>query len=93
MSKNKRKGLFETPQNAAVRNDGFRPQEISVQTESTELFESEQYHKVVRSELISVFLIIAVMGVVFSVIWFTNQRFNWIDGFSTALLHNFVRGY
>jgi len=93
MSKNKRKSLFGAPQNYVIKNDGFHPQEAAIQTESTELFESEQYHKVVRSELINVLLIVLVIGIAFSVIWFTNHRFNWIDGFSTALLHNFVRGF
>ncbi|MFA5135733.1 MAG: hypothetical protein WC505_08180 [Patescibacteria group bacterium] len=93
MSKNKRKGLFGAPQDILLKKDSFQQQNQSIQTESTEQIESEQYHKIVRFELLNVLLIVFAIGLSFTILWYTNEKMSWIDDFSTGLLHHLVRGY
>jgi hypothetical protein len=93
MSKNKRRSLFGVTQPLESNKNDFSSQNVSIQTETTEQIESEQYQKIVRFELINVLLIVIAIGITFSIIWYTNDRMNWIDGFSTGLLHLLVRGY
>lgn len=92
MSKNKRKGLFGAPQNLQQRSQNSQG-DASVLNAASAEFDSEQYHKVVQSELVNVLLIVVVVSIIFAGMWYSNSRHPWIDSLSSNILKTLVRGY